>query len=133
MSKMVPFAVIERDSRLLRFSLEREWSCPIHDDEPDRWDDDGDYLDDDEISCNGCRGAGWKIAYAPDGSVTMTVAEVGAWEQMLRQMRGPLIESLTVTEPLLAELNKSPDIEYGGVKLLYPIMPASTTNTLPTS
>lgn len=133
MSTPIAFGSAERpDGRLLRFSLEREWSCPIHDDEPDRWDDDGDYIGDDEFSCNGCRAAGWKVAYDADGWATITVHEVGPWEKMLRQMRHTVVESLSTPHHLLLEMLDNERVEFGGTKLLTPIMPASKSTTLPT-
>lgn len=107
----VMFATIERGGRYLKFFLDREWSCPLHDHDVNECDfgcdDDRGEEYDDEFECNACRGAGWRVVYDADGWATIHVVEVGPWETMLRQLHGPLVEATRMQHAsniLLAEL-----------------------------
>lgn len=111
----IQFGTAERGGRYLNFSLEREWSCPLHDRDVNEWDFDDDEWDfddddehgregDDEFECNSCRAAGWRIVYDADGWATIVVAEEGPFGSFLRSMRAPLVEGLRHSNLLLSQM-----------------------------
>lgn len=106
--RYIQFGTAERGGRYLNFSLEREWSCPLHDRDVNEWDFDDDdehgREGDDEFECNSCRAAGWRIVYDADGWATIVVAEEGPWGSMLRSMRSPLVDGLRQSNVLLSQM-----------------------------